>query len=70
MVEQGWECTIIPSYVDLECPAFAHIAQKALNASNHVAYLVSELETAVTLSTTLEDSGTQKSAKDTSEWGN
>ena len=51
-----------PSYVDFELPAFAHIAQRALNANNHVASLAAEIETAVALSTSLEDSGMQKSA--------
>ena len=68
MVEEGWDRMIVPSHVDIEFPSFAHVAQRALNASNHVASLVSELETAVTLSTTLGDAGMQKSAKDAKEW--
>ena len=68
MVEEGWDWTIIPSYVDSEFPSFAHIAQRALNASTHVASLVSALEAAVTLSTTLGDAGMQKSATDAKEW--
>lgn len=50
MVMQGWDWWIISHAVDKACPKFAHVAQKALNASNHVASLCSELEAAQMLS--------------------
>ena len=39
----------------MKFPKFAHVALAPLNASNHVASLVSELETAVTLANTMSD---------------
>ena len=33
MVEEGWEWTIVPSFVDEQFPAFAKVAQKALNTA-------------------------------------
>ena len=64
MVEVGWQWTSIDYYVDLAFPQFAYQAQTALNASNHIASLVSELETALTLSVALSDVGMQHSASD------
>ena len=68
MIEEGWDWEIIPFYIDEEYPTFAQVAQKALNASNHVASLVSELETAITLASTLEDQGMMANASDEKEW--
>ena len=55
MIEDGWDWTIIEHGIDELFPAFAKIAQKALNVSNHVATEVSELETAVNLADLAED---------------
>ena len=52
----------------MEFPSFAHHTQKALNSRNHVANLVSELETAVSLSVTLQDQDMSKVASDQAEW--
>ena len=68
MIEEGWDWEIIPSYIDFMFPTFAYCAQKALNASNHVASLVSELETAITLANTLVDTGMMTNASDEKEW--
>ena len=62
MVDEGWNWRIIPWGIDVAFPSFAFHAQKALNSSNHVANLVSELETAVSLSITLDDVGMQAKA--------
>jgi hypothetical protein len=55
MIEEGWFWTIIEHGIDEVFPAFAKIAQKALNVSNHVATTVSELETAINLAEMAED---------------
>ncbi len=55
MVETGWNWVIFPAELDIACPKFAHVAQQALNASNHVASLVGELEAAQMLSECLAD---------------
>ena len=41
-------------------PAFAHIAQMALNTANHVSIAVGEFEIAVTLSACADDPGKEK----------
>lgn len=50
MVEKGWDWLIVPWYIDSTFPSFAHHMQVALNSSNHVANLVSELEAATSIS--------------------
>ena len=55
MIEDGWSWTIIPAFIDEQFPELATIAQKALNASNHVASLVSELEVAKMLGDIMSD---------------
>ena len=55
MCTVGWTWNIIPAAVDKAFPKLAQVAQAALNASNNVASLVSELETACTLGETLAD---------------
>ena len=55
MIYEGWDWTIIPFGVDVKFPKLAQVGQAALNASNNVASLVSELESAVTLCSTMED---------------
>ena len=68
MISKGWDWVIVPWQIDVEFPSFAHHIQKALNSSNHVANLVSELETAVSLSVTLQDQGMSQVASDQAEW--
>ena len=58
MMSEGWDWQIIPSWIDDEFPEFADIAQKSLNASNHVASLVGEIETAKCIADIMRD-GTQ-----------
>ena len=36
MLREGWEWCIVPAAVDIMFPAFAKIAQQALNISNHI----------------------------------
>ena len=55
MIHQGWDWDIVPWTIDVKFPKFAHVAQAALNASNHVPSLVSVLETAVTLAKTMSE---------------
>ena len=55
MVTEGWDWWIISASVDRECPRFAIVAQKALNACNHVPTLVGELEAAQMLAQHLHD---------------
>merc|ERR1712061_928106 len=57
MIEDGWSWIIIPAEVDELFPAFAKIAQKALNTSNHVGIAVGELETQLQLSDLVDDNG-------------
>ena len=57
MVSDGWDWTVIKSSVDEAYPQFAKVAQKALNVSNHVASVMSELETAKILADNAADSG-------------
>ena len=49
MYDEGWNWDVIPAIVDIKFPAFANIAQKALNVNNHVPQPTSELEMAVQL---------------------
>ena len=55
MIEKGWEWTIVPSLIDEKYPAFAKIAQKALNTANHVGIAMGELETLLTLHDLMDD---------------
>jgi hypothetical protein len=64
MIEEGWSWTVVCHEVDAEFPAFAKIAQKALNTSNHVATQVGELEAAVTLADLLDDTPIMKGKHD------
>ena len=57
MINIGWTWTIIPATIDLAFPEFADIAQKALNASNHVATLVGEIEVAKSVADIMTDGG-------------
>jgi hypothetical protein len=60
MIEVGWDWEVVPHEVDAKFPAFAHIAQMALNTANHVSTAVGELETAVTLAACADDPGKEK----------
>ena len=64
MIEDGWSWIIIPALVDELFPAFAKIAQKALNTSNHVGIAVGELETQLQLSDLVDDNGFTENNKD------
>ena len=56
MIEEGWEWTIVPSLVDEQFPAFATVAQKALNTANHVCSDgLGELEILLTMHELMED---------------
>ena len=44
MINMGWDWDVVPACVDEEFPAFAELAQKALNTSNHTNTEVGELE--------------------------
>jgi hypothetical protein len=57
MCTEGWTWNVIPSWVDDSFPAFADIAQKALNASNHVASLVGEIEVSKSIADVMNDGG-------------
>ena len=64
MIEDGWTWTIIPALVDELFPAFAKLAMKALNTSNHVGIAQGELETQLQLSDLVDDNGfTEKNKK-------
>ena len=47
MIYEGWSWKVISHTVDVEFPAWAKLAQKALNAGNHASTQVGELETAI-----------------------
>jgi len=55
MIQDGWDWTIIPSWIDTEFPKFADIARKAVNASNNVASLVGEIKLAKTIADIMAD---------------
>ena len=55
MINVGWPWTIIPAKIDELYPEFADIAQKALNASNHVATMVGEIEVSKTVADIMMD---------------
>jgi hypothetical protein len=59
MIEEGWTWTVVPFEIDEQYPVFAHIAQKALNSSNHVAQHTGELEVAIYLANIINDEGFQ-----------
>ena len=64
MIEDGWSWIIIPALVDELFPAFAKLAMKALNTSNHVGIAQGELETQLQLSDLVDDNGfTEKNKK-------
>ena len=54
MLREGWEWTIVPAAVDIMFPAFAKIAQQALNISNHIAACMSEMEVAMSIAELVE----------------
>ena len=64
MIDEGWSWTVVSHEVDDEFPAFAKIAQKALNTSNHVATQVGELEAAVTLADLIDDTAVMSGKHD------
>ena len=55
MLREGWEWCIVPAAVDIMFPAFAKIAQQALNISNHIAACMSEMEVAMSIAELMED---------------
>ena len=55
MIQDGWDWWIISAVVDKECPRFAQLAQQALNANNHVAPLIGEVEAAQMMAEYLGD---------------
>ena len=55
MIHKGWGWDVVPASVDCMFPRFAHIAQKALNTSNHVATVMGELETSMIMETSMQD---------------
>ena len=55
MLREGWEWSIVPADVDIQFPAFAKIAQQALNISNHIAACMSEMEVAMSIAELVED---------------
>ena len=57
MLNDGWYWDIVPAAIDELFPAFAVIAQKALNTQNHIATEVGELETCMILAATVDDPG-------------
>ena len=59
MIEEGWAWTVISYKVDIAFPGFADLAQGALNVSNNVASLVSEIEVAKNCADMIMDQGTE-----------
>ena len=57
MVVEGWTWECVPSIIDELFPAFAIIAQRALNTQNHISTEVGELETCMTLAASADDPG-------------
>ena len=64
MIQEGWEWEVVAAIIDELFPAFAQIAQKALNTQNHISTEVGELETCMTLAATADDPG----MKDIDDW--
>ena len=60
MLDEGWPWTVMSSAVDIAFPAFAKVAQKALNVNNHVAQKTGELEMALGLVDLCSDPGFQE----------
>ena len=60
MLDEGWPWTVMSSTVDIAFPAFAKVAQKALNVNNHVAQKTGELEMALGLVDLCSDPGFQE----------
>ena len=57
MINEGWRWQVVPAVIDELFPAFAKIAQRALNTQNHISTEVGELETCMTLAATIDDPG-------------
>ena len=57
MIDQGWSWEVVKAKIDEDFPLFAKVAQKALNVSNNVGAVVSELEACVTLADFLLEPG-------------
>ena len=57
MIMHGWSWDVVPAIIDQMFPAFAVLAQKALNTQNHISTEVGELETCMTLAATARDPG-------------
>ena len=55
MLDDGWDWEIIPAWIDKKYPKFANIGQKALNSSNNVASVVSEMEAAKAIADHMKD---------------
>ena len=55
MIEEGWSWFVCKDYIDAEFPAYALLAQRALNTSNHVSTEVGELETSCMLADAAND---------------
>ena len=57
MIEEGWSWDVVPAVIDELWPSFATVAQKALNTQNHIGTEVGELETCMTLASSVYDPG-------------
>ena len=57
MIMEGWSWEVVPAIIDELYPAFASIAQKALNTQNHISSDVGELETCMILAASVDDPG-------------
>ena len=57
MLLVGWYWEVVPAIIDEMFPAFAPIAQKALNTQNHISTEVGELETCMILAASAGDPG-------------
>ena len=55
MLTKGWGWWVIPAIVDIKYPAFARIAQKALNVANQIAQEIGDLEVGMTIPEYLAD---------------
>ncbi len=60
MIMDGWTWEVVPHIIDELFPAFAKIAQTALNTQNHISTEVGELETCMTLAANADDPGMQE----------
>ena len=57
MLGEGYPWRVVPYQSDAEFPSFARIAQRALNANNHVAQDTSEIEGAIQMVEACNDHG-------------